>query len=32
MKARADYVTASNEADGWAQAVNTYVLPAAKGD
>ncbi len=32
MRARADFVTHSNEADGWAHAVNTYVVPHAKGD
>jgi Cof subfamily protein (haloacid dehalogenase superfamily) len=32
MRARADFVTHSNEADGWAHAVNSYVVPRAKGD
>jgi hydroxymethylpyrimidine pyrophosphatase-like HAD family hydrolase len=31
VKARADYVTRSNEEDGWAQAVAHYILPRAKG-
>ena len=31
MQARADYVTASNEHDGWAQAVEQFVLPRANG-
>ncbi len=32
MRARADFVTHSNDADGWAHAVNSYVVPHAKGD
>ncbi len=32
MRARADYVTASNQEDGWARAVERYVLPLARGD
>ena len=27
MQARADYVTATNEASGWAQAVTDFILP-----
>jgi Cof subfamily protein (haloacid dehalogenase superfamily) len=32
MRGRAHYVTASNEADGWAQAVTAFVIPHSKGD
>jgi Cof subfamily protein (haloacid dehalogenase superfamily) len=31
VKARATYVTASNEDDGWARAVDQFILPRAKG-
>ena len=32
MRARADYVTASNQESGWAQAVGQFILPRAAGD
>ena len=32
MRARADYVTASNAESGWAQAVEQFILPRATGD
>ena len=31
MKARADFVSRSNEEDGWAHAVTSYVLAHNKG-
>ena len=31
VKARATYVTASNEDDGWARAVDRFILPRARG-
>ncbi len=32
MRARADYVTIGNEASGWAQAVERFVIPRAAGE
>jgi hydroxymethylpyrimidine pyrophosphatase-like HAD family hydrolase len=32
MRARAHYVTRSNEADGWAHAVTAFIIPHSKGD
>ena len=32
VKSQAQAVTASNQDDGWAHAVRTYVLPAGAGD
>jgi Cof subfamily protein (haloacid dehalogenase superfamily) len=32
MRARADYVTASNQQDGWAQAVQRFIIPHALGE
>ena len=32
MRARADYVTASNQESGWAQAVEQFILPRAAGE
>jgi Cof subfamily protein (haloacid dehalogenase superfamily) len=32
MQALADFVTHSNEQDGWAHAVNSYIIPHSKGD
>ncbi len=32
MRARADYVTASNQEDGWAQAVDRFIIPKVLGE
>ena len=32
MRERADYVTASNQDSGWAQAVEQYIIPRVTGE